>query len=70
VATAGDGSQQSSAQTAQAARAEQTQSDIRTLAEQQAQTNQILTAILGRQDQVAGDSRRTVDVLENLNNKT
>jgi len=45
-------------------------SDIRTLAEQQAQTNQILTAILGRQDQVAGDSRRTVDVLENLNNKT
>ena len=70
VATASDGSQQSSAQTAQATRAEQTQSDIRTLAEQQAQTNQILTAILGRQDQVAGDSRRTVDVLENLNNKT
>ena len=65
-----DTSPKDSQQLSEKARVEQTQTDIRTLAEQQAHTNQILTAILGRQDQVAGDSRRTVDVLENLNSKS
>ena len=69
-ASSSDSSSADSQQLAEKARVEQTQTDIRTLAEQQAQTNQILTAMLNKQDQVAGDSRRTVDVLENLNNKT
>ena len=59
-----------SQQTAEQAKVAQTQTDIKTLADQQAQTNQILTAMLTRQEQVAGDARRTVDVLENLNNKS
>jgi hypothetical protein len=59
-----------SQQTAEQARVAQAQTDIKTLADQQAQTNAILTAMLTRQEQVAGDARRTVDVLENLNNKS
>jgi hypothetical protein len=70
LGASGDTSPKDSQQLAEKARVEQTQTDIRTLAEQQAQTNQILTAMLNKQDQVAGDSRRTVDVLENLNNKS
>jgi hypothetical protein len=59
-----------SQQTAEQAKVAQAQTDIKTLADQQAQTNQILTAMLTRQEQVAGDARRTVDVLENLNSKS
>jgi len=54
----------------QAARAQNTQDNVRNLVERQDRTNELLAAMLNQQTIQASDSRRTVDVLETLNNKS
>jgi hypothetical protein len=59
-----------SALLAKEASAKLSEVNLSNLVEKQAETNMLLTALLDKQGQVAGDARRTVDVLENLNSKS
>lgn len=70
AATAASATTGDSQTMAQAARAQDTQDNVRNLVERQDRTNELLSALLNQQTIQASDTRRTVDVLETLNNKS